>query len=48
LLDVAHYETLMERIETLQDIRTGEQQISEGKGVPHDKALEQVLKRVRA
>jgi prevent-host-death family protein len=48
LLDVAHYETLMERIETLQDIRLGEQQLTEGKGVTHDKALEQVLKRVRA
>jgi prevent-host-death family protein len=48
LLDISHYETLMDRIETLQDIRTGEQQISEGKGIPHDRALEQALKRVRA
>ena len=48
LLDIAHYETLVERIETLRDIRTGEQQISEGKGVSHDQALAQVLRRVRA
>lgn len=48
LLDIAHYETLVERIETLQDIRMGEQQISEGKGVSHDQALAQVLRRVRA
>ena len=48
LLDVAHYEALMDRIETLQDIRTGEQQISEGKGVSHSEAMEQVLRRVRA
>ena len=48
LLDIAHYETLLERIETLQDIRMGEQQISEGKGVSHDQALAQVLRRVRA
>ena len=48
LLDVAHYETLMERIEILQDIRSGEQQLSEGMGIPHDRALDQALGRVRA
>ncbi len=48
LLDIAHYETLMDRIETLQDIRTAEQQISEGKGIPNDQALDHALKRVRA
>lgn len=48
LLDVAHYESLMDRIETLQEIRTAELQISEGKGVHHDKALDHVLKRVRS
>ncbi len=47
LLDVAHYENLMDRIETAQEIRTGEQQIFEGKGIPHEQALGQVLKRVR-
>lgn len=46
LLDVAHYESLMDRIETLQEIRTAEQQLSEGKGVDHDKALELALKQV--
>ena len=48
LLDVAHYETLMDRIETMQDIRAAEQQLSDGKGIPHDRALDQALKRVRA
>ena len=48
LLDIAHYEVLMERLETLQDIRTAEQQLSDGKGVPHEQALAHALKRVRA
>ena len=48
LLDVAHYEVLMERLEILQDIRTAEQQLSDGKGIPHEQALAQALKRVRA
>ena len=48
LMDIAHYEALIDRIETLQDIRVGEQQISEGKGIPHAKALEQALRRARA
>ncbi len=47
LLDIAHYETLMERMETLQDIRLGEQQVSEGKILPHAEALALALKRVR-
>ena len=48
LMDIAHYEALIDRIETLQDIRSGEQQISEGKGIPHAKALDQALRRARA
>mgnify|MGYP001393548810 CR=1 FL=1 len=48
LLDVTHYESIMDRIEALQDIRTAEQQIADGKGIPHGKALEQALKRIRS
>lgn len=48
LMDIAHYETLVDRIETLQEIRTAEQQLADGKGIPHDQALAQALKRVRA
>lgn len=48
LMDIAQYEMLMDSIETLQDVRVAEEQISEGKGVPHEQALARALKRVGA
>ena len=46
LLGVSEYEGLMRRMEVLEDIRLAEQQLAEGKGVPHDVALKKVLARV--
>ena len=45
LLDVSEYESLMRRMEVLEDIRVAEAQLAQGKGVPHESALRQVLGR---
>ena len=46
LLDVSEYEGIMRRVEVLEDIRIAEDQLSRGKGVPHEAALKKVLRRV--
>ena len=43
LLDVEKYEELLEQLELLQDIHTYELQLTTGKGLTHDDALEKVL-----
>ena len=43
-LDVDEHESMLEKIELLEDIHTAEKQIQEGKGVEHEKAKAQVLK----
>jgi antitoxin YefM len=47
ILDVAEYESLLEQIELLRDVQTGEAQIKEGLGVSHDAAAKQVLESIR-
>ncbi|MBN1443396.1 MAG: type II toxin-antitoxin system Phd/YefM family antitoxin [Planctomycetes bacterium] len=47
LIDVSEYETLLDRIDLLEDVRTGEAQIDAGKGLPHRKALDTVRKNIR-
>lgn len=46
LLDVSGYEGLMRKMEVLEDIREAELQLAEGKGIPHEAALKNVLSRV--
>ena len=46
LLDVSEYESLMQRMEILEDIRLAERQLAEGKGVAHETARGKVLARV--
>jgi len=46
LIDVGEFEVLLQRLELLEDIQKGESQIEDGKGIPHEKALETVLKKV--
>ena len=46
LLDVDEYETILEKVELLEDIQTAESQIEKGKGIDHEKAKAQVLKRI--
>jgi len=43
LLDVTKYEELLEQLDLLRDIHLAEQQLADGKGVPHTEALQQVL-----
>jgi antitoxin YefM len=46
LLDVESYETLLEEVELLRDVRAAEIEIAEGKGMPHRRAKAQALARV--
>jgi len=47
LLGVAQYEDLLDQLELLQDIQTGERQIQAGHGMVHDKAKDSVLGRLK-
>lgn len=47
LLDVREYESLIEQIDLLRDIHTGEQELAKGEGVAHEKAKVQVLASLR-
>ena len=40
------YESLLEQLELLRDVQTGEAQIKEGLGVSHDAAAKQVLESI--
>lgn len=46
ILDVAEYERILEKIELLSDIELAESQIENGKGISHDQAKSQILKRL--
>ena len=43
VLDVAEYETLIEKLELLLDIQIAEQQIENGQGINHDEAKNRIL-----
>ena len=45
LLDVASYQTLIEKIELLQEIQIGERQIKEGKLLTHEQVKQELLER---
>ena len=46
LIDVSEFEAMSQRLELLEDIAKGESQIDTGKGIPHNKAKEMILKRL--
>jgi antitoxin YefM len=46
LIDVSEFESMSQRLELLEDIAAGESMIDAGKGIPHSKAREMVLKRI--
>ena len=46
LLDVSEYEKLLAKLELLQDIHTGEDQIDSGEGIAHSVARKKALKRI--
>ena len=47
LVDVREYDALLERLALLQDIQTAERQLARNRGVPHKRARDAVLARVR-
>jgi len=47
MMDVTEYEGLIEKLELLSDIQTAETQLSQGKGVLHKDAKQQVLERLK-
>ena len=46
LLDVSEYEKLLAKLELLQEIHTGEDQIDGGQGITHSAARKKALKRI--
>jgi len=46
LLDINEYESMLERVELLEDIQMSENQIEKGNGIEHEKAKAQVLKKI--
>ena len=46
LLDVAEYEALIEKLELLNDIQTGEMQVRQARTLSHEEAKKQVLERI--
>lgn len=46
LLDVKEYQSLLDKIEILEDIQFAEQQIDDGKGLSHSDARKHVIERL--
>jgi antitoxin YefM len=46
LLDVDEYESLLEEIALLQDIRVAEEQVARGEGLPHEDAVRELRSRL--
>ena len=45
LLDVAAYQSLIEKLELLQEIQIGEKQITDGKYLTHDQVKQRIMER---
>jgi len=45
LLDVRAYQALVEEVATLRDIRAGEEDLREGRTVPHDLARQRLMEK---
>ncbi len=46
LMDVKEYQSLLDKIEILQDVQLAEQQLSEAKGISHSDAKKLVLEKL--
>jgi antitoxin YefM len=46
IMDVNEYESLLEKIDLLQDIQIARQQLADGKGIDHNAAKEMILKKI--
>ena len=47
LMDVADYESLLDQLELVQEVRDAELQLNKGEGVEHETAKKQVLSRLK-
>ena len=47
LMDVSEYESIIERLELLQDIQIAKSQIQEGKGIKHSEAKKMIIDRIK-
>ena len=47
LLGISDYEALLEEVDLLRDIRTAEEQLAVGKGLPHTRAKAELKQRLR-
>lgn len=47
ILDVQEYESLLEKIELLQEIQIAESQLQQGSGIEHEEAKKLTLSRLR-
>ena len=45
LLDVAEYQSMVDKIEVIEDIKLAEEQIALGKGISHSKVIKKFTKR---
>jgi len=48
LLGAEDYQDLIEEIEVLRDIQISERELAEGKGVPHEQVVQELLEIVRS
>jgi antitoxin YefM len=46
LMGASEYDALMNKMEVLEDIRLAEDQLTQGRGIPHVAALKEVIARV--
>ncbi len=47
LMDVNEYDSLIEQLELLQDVRLAEKQLSNDQGIPHESVKRQILKQLK-
>ena len=47
LLNVEEYETMLDKLELLQDVQEAEHQIDGGAGILHDAARKQLLRKIK-
>lgn len=46
VIDVNEYESLLEKIELLQDVQTARKQLADGQGIDHKHAKEKILNKL--
>ncbi len=47
LMDVSEYESIIDKLELLQDIQIAKSQIEKGKGIEHSEAKKMIINRIK-